>query len=204
MQPKMLRVLQEREVVPVGSEKLHKVDVRVVAATNLDIEEAVAAGRFREDLYYRLAVIPIHLPPLRQRPEDIPPLLRHFAAKAGFPHVSFTKESLELLASYAWPGNVRELENIVTRMMILREGDIIGIEDLPQKILTRQTHAGQTAIVNLPPEGYSLEQLEREVVIEALKRNDWNKSAAAVFLKIPRHVLLYRLEKYGIDSPGKK
>jgi two-component system NtrC family response regulator len=99
---------------------------------------------------------------------------------------------------------VRELENLVTRMMILREGDTIGIEDLPKKIMTRQKHEGQMSVVNLPPEGYSLEQLEREVVIEALERNDWNKSAAAAFLKIPRHVLLYRLEKYGIDSHPKK
>ena len=93
---------------------------------------------------------------------------------------------------------------MVTRMMILREGDTIGIEDLPKKILTRQKQEGQMAVVNLPPEGYSLEQLEREVVVEALKRTNWNKSAAAAFLKIPRHVLLYRLEKYGIGAPSKK
>jgi len=204
MQPKLLRVLQEREVVPVGSEKTQKIDVRVLAATNLDIEGAVAAGRFREDLYYRLSVIPVHLPPLRQRPEDIPLLLRHFASKAGFPGVSFTREALDALTSYAWPGNVRELENIVTRIMLLREGDTVGLEGLPKKILIRQDREGQRAVVNLPPEGYSLEQLEREVVVEALERNGWNKSAAAAFLKIPRHVLLYRLEKYGIDSPPPK
>ena len=141
---------------------------------------------------------------MRQRPEDIPLLLRHFAARVGCPHVVFAKETLKALSAYPWPGNVRELENLVTRMMILREGDTIGIEDLPKKIMTRQKHEGQMSVVNLPPEGYSLEQLEREVVIEALERNDWNKSAAAVFLKIPRHVLLYRLEKYGIAAPSKK
>jgi two-component system NtrC family response regulator len=204
MQPKLLRVLQEKEVEPVGAARVQKIDVRVVAATNLDIDELVTAGRFREDLYYRLSVIPIHLPPLRQRPEDIPLLLRHFAARVGCPHVVFAKETLKALSAYPWPGNVRELENLVTRMMILREGDTIGIEDLPKKILTRQKHEGQMAVVNLPPEGYSLEQLEREVVVEALERNNWNKSAAAAFLKIPRHVLLYRLEKYGIDNPPKK
>jgi len=204
MQPKLLRVLQEREVVPVGSEKTQKIDVRVVAATNLDIEGAVAAGRFREDLFYRLSVIPVHLPSLRQRPEDIPLLLRHFAAKTGSPRVFFTQEALEALTSYAWPGNVRELENIVTRIMLLREGDTIGLEGLPKKILTRQEREGQKAVVNLPPEGYPLEQLEREVVVEALERNGWNKSAAAAFLKIPRHVLLYRLEKYGINSSPQK
>jgi len=204
MQPKLLRVLQEKEVFPVGSGKIQKIDVRVVAATNLDIEELVATGRFREDLYYRLSVIPIHLPPLRQRPEDIPLLLRHFAAKAGCSHIVFAKELLEALSAYPWPGNVRELENMVTRMMILREKDIIGIDDLPKKIPTRQKHEEQIAVINLPKEGYSLEQLEREVVIEALQRNDWNKSAAAAFLKIPRHVLLYRLEKYRIDSRPQK
>jgi two-component system NtrC family response regulator len=204
MQPKLLRVLQEKEVLPVGSGKIQKIDVRVVAATNLDIEELVAAGRFREDLYYRLSVIPIHLPPLRQRLEDIPLLLRHFAARAGYAHVMFAKETLDALTAYPWPGNVRELENLVTRMMILREGDTIGVEDLPKKIMMRQKHEGNIAVVNMPPEGYSLEQLEREVVIEALERNNWNKSAAAAFLKVPRHVLLYRLEKYGIDSPPKK
>jgi two-component system NtrC family response regulator len=204
MQPKLLRVLQEKEVLPVGSGKIQKIDVRVVAATNLDIEELVATGRFREDLYYRLSVIPIHLPPLRQRPEDIPLLLRHFAARAGCSHIVFAKELLEALSAYPWPGNVRELENMVTRMMILREKDIIGIDDLPKKVLTRQKHEEQIAVINLPKEGYSLEQLEREVVIEALQRNDWNKSAAAAFLKIPRHVLLYRLEKYKIDSRPQK
>ncbi|MHB8138153.1 MAG: sigma-54-dependent transcriptional regulator [Smithellaceae bacterium] len=204
MQPKLLRVLQEKEVLPVGSGKIQKIDVRVVAATNLDIEEMVAAGRFREDLYYRLSVIPIHLPPLRQRLEDIPPLLRHFAAKAGYPHVAFAKETLEALTAYPWPGNVRELENMVTRLIIMREGDMIGADALPKKIMMRQKHEGQMAVVNMPPEGYSLEQLEREVVIEALERNNWNKSAAAAFLKVPRHVLLYRLEKYGIDRHSKK
>jgi len=204
MQPKLLRVLQEKEVLPVGSSKSHKVDVRVVAATNSDIEELVAAVRFREDLYYRLSVIPIHLPPLRQRPGDIPLLVRHFASKAGCRHVVFSREAMDALTSYPWPGNVRELENMVTRMMILREKDTIGVEDLPKKILTPHEHEGSAAIINLPPEGYSLEQLEREVVIEALERNDWNKSAAAAFLKIPRHILLYRLEKFGIANQPKK
>jgi len=204
MQPKLLRVLQEKEVEQVGAAKTQKIDVRVVAATNLAIEDAVAAGHFREDLYYRLSVIPIHMPPLRQRQGDIPLLLRHFAAKAECPQVIFAKETLEALRVYPWPGNVRELENMVTRMMILREKDIIGIEDLPKEILMQHKHGGQTVVVDLPPEGYSLEQLEREIVTKALEQNNWNKSAAASFLKIPRHVLLYRLEKYGIASPFKK
>ena len=204
MQPKLLRVLQEKEISQVGSDKIQKIDVRVIAATNLDIATAVSQGRFREDLYYRLSVIPLHLPPLRQRPSDIPLLVRHFAAKAGHPQVVFTKEALAALTGYPWPGNVRELENAVTRILILRRGDTLGIEDLPEKILSGQKPDGRGGIVNLPPEGYPLEQLEREVVIEALERNNWNKSASAAFLKIPRHVLLYRLEKYGISAPVKK
>jgi two-component system NtrC family response regulator len=204
MQPKLLRVLQEKEVAQVGSDKIQKVDVRIVAATNLDIETAVSQGRFREDLYYRLSVIPIHLPPLRQRPSDIPLLVRHFAAKAGYPQVVFTKEAMAALTIYPWPGNVRELENTVTRILILRRGDTLGIEDLSEKILSGLRPDGRGTIFNLPPEGYPLEQLEREVVVEALERNNWNKSAAAAFLKIPRHVLLYRLEKYDISGPGKK
>jgi two-component system NtrC family response regulator len=204
MQPKLLRVLQDMEVSQVGSGKSIKIDVRVLAATNLDIEAAVSQGRFREDLYYRLSVIPVHLPPLRQRPADIPLLVRHFAAKTGHPQVAFTDEALAALTGYPWPGNVRELENTVTQTLILRRSDMIGIQDLPQKILSGQKPAVHGAIVNLPPEGYSLDRLEREVVLEALERNNWNKSAAAAFLKIPRHVLLYRLEKYDITGRPKK
>jgi len=200
MQPKLLRVLQEKEIEPVGSGRIQKIDVRVVAATNREIEEAVATGSFRADLYYRLSVIPIHLPPLRQRTADIPLLVHHFAVKAGFHKILFTKDVLEALSRYSWPGNVRELENAINRILILRHGDTISIEDLPEKIRSPQKH-GQSAIVSLPPEGYSLEQLEREIIVEALERNNWNKSAAAVFLRIPRHVLLYRLEKYGIEAP---
>jgi two-component system NtrC family response regulator len=203
MQPKLLRVLQEKEITPIGADKVQKTDVRVIAATNQDIEAAVGAGLFREDLYYRLSVIPISLPPLRQRPSDIPLLTHHFAVKAGFPGVVFTKEASAALAGYPWPGNVRELENTITRMLILRHADMVGIEDVPEKIMTWRQQE-RSAIVHLPPEGYSLEQLEREVVMEALERNNGNKSAAAAFLKIPRHVLLYRLEKYGIESPPKK
>ncbi len=203
MQPKLLRVLQEKEITPVGAARVQKIDVRVIAATNQDVEAAVSSGRFREDLYYRLSVIPIHLPPLRQRPADVSLLVRHFAAKAGSSQVVFAKEALAMLSGYPWPGNVRELENTITRTLILRHGDAIRVEDLPEKILNWRSHE-RTAIVHLPPEGYSLEQLEREIVVEALERNNWNKSAAAAFLKIPRHVLLYRLEKYDISAVSKK
>ena len=203
LQPKLLRALQEKTVEQVGGTKEQKLDVRVVAATNLDIEKAIADGVFREDLYYRLAVIPLHLPPLRQRRDDIPLLLRHFCSKHGAERVSFDKQSLAILTGYSWPGNVRELENLVERLLIMRAGDIITFGDLPDKIRNGRETAGLTNVVNLPDEGYSLEQLEREVVVQALERNQWNQAAAARFLRIPRHTLIYRLEKYEIEVPLK-
>jgi len=207
LQPKLLRALQERTVEPVGGTKELKLDVRVVAATNLDIEKAIAEGVFREDLYYRLAVIPIHLPPLRQRSDDIPLLLRHFSIKHGAGSVTFDKQSLATLTAYAWPGNVRELENTVERLLILRNVDTITRDDLPDKIrndeATPPAAAHSGGIINLPDEGYSLEQLEREIVVQALERNGWNQTAASRFLRIPRHTLIYRMEKYEIVPPHK-
>jgi DNA-binding NtrC family response regulator len=199
----VLRALQEKVVEPVGGTVALQLDVRVVAATNLDMEQALRDGTFREDLYYRLAVIPIHIPPLRERKDDIPLLLKHFAAKHGVGAAAFSSEAVEALAAYPWPGNVRELENTVERILLLREGDVVAVEDLPEKVRGVRRSGATGSIVNLPPEGYSLEQLEREIVLEALERNDWNQTAAARFLKIPRHVLIYRMEKYEIVPPRK-
>ncbi|HWQ26876.1 MAG TPA: sigma-54 dependent transcriptional regulator [Chlorobaculum sp.] len=201
LQPKLLRVLQEKEIDPVGSLKSQKVDVRVVSATNLDIEKAVSDGHFREDLYYRLAVIEIHLPPLRQRRADIPLLIRYFCSKPGNDRITFDDNALDLLSKYSWPGNVRELQNTVERLMIMRNSDTISSGELPDKF--RQSGTQKCAIINLPDEGCSLEELEREIVIEALERNGWNQTAAARFLRIPRHVLIYRLEKFGIELPNR-
>jgi DNA-binding NtrC family response regulator len=203
LQPKLLRALQERSVEPVGGGSPQKLDVRVVAATNADLEKEIAAGEFREDLYYRLAVIPIHLPPLRRRAEDIPLLVRHFAAKHGGQSVTFAPEVVEAFQRYPWPGNVRELENAVERLLIMRSGDLIEAIDLPEK-LRGQGATAWGGVVNLPPDGYSLEQLEREVVIQALEKNDWNQTAAARFLRIPRHTLIYRMEKYRIVPEERK
>ena len=199
LQPKLLRVLQEKEVESVGSVKARKVDARVVAATNRDIEKAVADGTFREDLYYRLAVIEIHMPPLRERKEDIPLLVRYFCMKHGAERVSFDNGALAAFAAWPWPGNVRELENTVERLLIMRNGDTIGAADLPEKVI--RVRSSKHPVVHLPDEGYPLEQLEREIVVESLERNAWNQTAAARFLSIPRHVLLYRMEKYGITMP---
>ncbi len=204
LQPKLLRALQEKVVEPVGGTKPYRLDVRLVAATNLDMEKALADGSFREDLYYRLSVIPIHLPPLRERPEDISLLLRHFCTKHGSAQVAFDKPALAALTAYAWPGNVRELENTVERLLIMRNGDTITLDELPDKIRSGNgSMPGPSAIINLPPEGYPLEQLEHEVVVQALERNQWNQAAAARFLRIPRHTLIYRMDKYAITPPEK-
>lgn len=202
LQPKLLRALQEKVVEPVGGAGFHQLDVRVVAATNLDLEQALGDGSFREDLYYRLAVIPVHMPPLRERREDIPLLLKHFAARHGCAGVAFERDALDALIGYHWPGNVRELENMVERLLIMRTGDSISWGDLPGKIRSRGAPA-VVPVVTLPDEGYPLEQLERDVVVEALRRNNWNRTNAARFLRIPRHVLIYRMEKYGIVPPKK-
>ncbi|MBU5636034.1 sigma-54 dependent transcriptional regulator [Geomonas sp. Red69] len=203
LQPKLLRVLQERVVEPVGGTSLQKIDLRVVAATNADLERWIAEGKFREDLYYRLSVIPVQLPPLRERVEDVPLLIRYFCGKFGAEAVTFSKEALQRLQEYAWPGNVRELENTVERLLIMREGDQIGVDELPAKIAAAAP-APEGGVLRLPAGGYSLEQLEMEVVLEALNRCDWNQTAAARFLRIPRHTLIYRMEKYNISQPGRK
>ena len=202
LQPKLLRALQEKEVEPVGGTKLQKIDVRIVSATNLDIDKAIANGTFREDLYYRLAVIPLHLPPLRERRKDIPLLIKYFCGKYCSDKVTFAQNALETLVMYQWPGNVRELENTVERLLIMRDGEVISLEDLSEKL--RSNSSPGNAVVMLPDEGYSLEQLEREVVVQALERNHWNQTAAARFLRIPRHTLIYRMEKYCIVLPGDK
>jgi two-component system NtrC family response regulator len=199
LQPKLLRALQEKEIEPVGGHA-RSVDVRIVAATNRDIEAAMREGRFREDLYYRLAVIPIHLPPLRERRGDIPLLIRHFLAKHGAAALQVDAAAEQALVQYDWPGNVRELENALERMILLRRGEVIERGDLPPKIAGRAVKSG--GVLNLPDDGYPLEQLEREVVVEALQRNGWNQTKAAAFLRIPRHTLVYRMEKYAIKRDG--
>ncbi|HKJ04949.1 MAG TPA: sigma-54 dependent transcriptional regulator [Geopsychrobacteraceae bacterium] len=196
LQPKLLRSLQEQVIEPVGGGPEH-IDVRVVAATNRDLEQAMQDGQFREDLYYRLAVVPIELPPLRERREDIPLLFDFFMKKhradAG---ITVAVDVFETLADYQWPGNVRELENVVEQMLILRQSDQLCAKDLPLRI--GRSAPAVSGVLNLPKEGYSLETLEREAVEQALAYCQGNKTRAAAFLQVPRHTLLYRLEKYSI------
>ena len=200
LQPKLLRVLQEMEVEPVGG-KPRSVNVRIVAATNQDVETAIEEGRFREDLYYRLSVIPIELPPLRDRAEDIPLLIRHFLERfsSGAP-LDVSNEALDFMTAYPWPGNIRELQNTVERMIILSQGDQIKLQDLPVKLRTAKP-LKRNRVVELPPEGYPLEEIERDAVIQALERNNWNKTRAAEFLQVPRHTLIYRMDKYEVEKP---
>ncbi len=196
VQVKLLRAIQERQIQPVGSEKIMNLDIRIIAATNLDLVQRIAKGAFREDLYYRLSVIPLFIPPLRERTEDIPALVAHFLKKFDAPaDVQFSPAALGLMKAYPWPGNIREMQNVVERCIILRKAPLIEATDL--NLPGMETKASLFSPV-IPDEGISLEEIERAYVIKALEKAGQNRSEAARLLKIPRHVLLYRLEKYNL------
>ncbi len=198
LQAKILRALQERQVDRVGGTRPVPVDVRIIAATNKDIEREVREGRFREDLYYRLSVVTLHLPALRDRRDDIPLLAEHFLRKFNPGSVvRIAPDALSLLSGYGWPGNVRELENVVQRASVLKRGDAITAEDLPDK-LKKEKMSVENIILNLPDEGVSLEDLEKNLILKALERHKGNQTRAAEFLGITRPTLIYRMEKYGI------
>ena len=195
IQVKLLRAIQEKEVQPVGAEKPIDVDIRIIAATNLDLKKRITREEFREDLYYRLSVIPLLIPPLRERVEDIPALVNHFLKKYDAPaDITFSSAALNMLKKYAWPGNIREMQNLVERCVILRKSKIINIEDL--NLINPKTSSSALNIF-IPDKGISLEEVEKNYILKALEKAHQNKSKAARLLKIPRHVLLYRLEKYG-------
>jgi two-component system response regulator PilR (NtrC family) len=207
MQVKLLRALQERKVKPVGGVEERPVDVRVVAATNRDLEAEVAQGGFRQDLYYRLNVIQVHLPPLRQRRDDIPLLVEHFvkryAAELGKRMAGVSPEALAALCAYDYPGNVRELENLVERAVTLEPTATIQRSSLPD-FGPRGASAAPT--VELPPEGVEIDRLladyEREIVTRALKQTGGVRKDAARLLGITFRSLRYRLEKLGIATGG--
>jgi two-component system NtrC family response regulator len=197
LQAKLLRVIQERIVEPVGGEKSVEIDVRLLAATNDNLQERVKQGNFREDLFYRLNVIPLKIPSLRERREDIPLLVQEFLNRFS-PTVSIQADNslIEKLKSHYWPGNIRELENLVERMVVLRKSDKLTPSDLPPEYLSPQSFAVAT------DEGLGFHEAEKQLVLSALERNGWNKSKAAAQLKIPRHILLYRMKKYDIRPPN--
>ena len=197
LQAKLLRAIQERVVAPVGAEQPEAVDVRLIAASNRDLYAAIGQGTFREDLYYRLGVILLHLPPLRERREDIPGLVAHFLLKVGAPAgVRFSAGALARLKGHHWPGNIRELQNIVERAVILRRGLLIEAAEL--QLAAAPQPATPNGLPEIPDEGLSLEAVEQGLIKKALLKANGNRSEAARLLKIPRHVLIYRLEKFKI------
>jgi transcriptional regulator with GAF, ATPase, and Fis domain len=209
LQVKLLRVLQERKVDPVGGTRSVDVDVRVIAATNKDLGEEVKAGRFREDLYYRLQVVPVTLPPLREREGDVELLARHFlekqASELGRPDLCFSDESIRALSSYGWPGNIRELENVVERVAILSEGDEIPAAQLPEYLQQGpRMPAVPSFDVSLPPMGVDFNALvddyENKLISTALLQTGGNKKAAAKLLGLNRTTLVEKIKKKGLES----
>jgi two-component system response regulator HydG len=193
-QVKLLRVLQEREIVPVGSTSPIKVDVRVIAATNEDLEQKMDDGVFRKDLFYRLNVIPLHIPPMKERQTDIPLLtdyfLKKYCTKMGVPLKKISSGASQVMMRYSWPGNVRELENAIERAIVLQEGDTVRIGDLPEKM-----------IQETPKQVFgSLKEKEKEAIASALEETGWNAAKAARTLGIHPSTLYRKLKRYGMDK----
>lgn len=193
VQVKLLRILQEREFERLGSNKVRQIDVRVVAATNVDLRAALEEGRFREDLYYRLNIVPINIPPLRDRKEDIPALARRFAGNA----CDFTPDALDKLMAHNWPGNVRELENVIERSLVLANCNPLKSTDIKLDDFHRARPIPDGLFL---PEGMTLDEYEQAVIREALKRANGNKSQAARLLGLTRNALRYRLTQMGLDA----
>jgi two-component system NtrC family response regulator len=205
LQVRLLRVLQEREFQRVGGNRSYKTDVRIIAATSRDLKKAVQSGHFRDDLFYRLNVVPIHIPPLRERREDIPLLLDHFfkefakdmdrSAPLVAPEVS------SLLLDYSYQGNVRELTNIVERLLVICSNGKITCQDLPQEVREEavETQGSTKLLKELPNDGVPLQELEKELILKTLKMTSWNKTAAARMLGMTRRLLYLRLAQYGFS-----
>lgn len=216
LQVKLLRVLQEREFTPIGSTSTKKVDVRIIAATNSNLKEMVKEGKFREDLYYRLNIINIEIPPLRERKEDIIPLLRFMVKKVAnrlnMKEKDFSKEALNALLNYNYPGNVRELENIVERAMALSSSDYIDISDLPKEVIesadrvfsgeVRKIKSALFFVENMGLDEY-LKKFEKKIIMEALEKCKWRKTKAANLLKIKRTTLIERMKRLEIPLKRK-
>jgi len=203
LQAKLLRVLEEKTFKRVGGTADIRVDVRVIAATNRNLQDEVKKGRFREDLFYRLNVLPVALPPLRARADDIPTLVEYFIDSYN---AEFKKrvrgvsgEALRRLQTYAWPGNIRELRNAVERAMLLVEGDELTADQFP---VASGAGARLTEGVDLPPSGIDLEQLERSLLVQALERSGWNQTRAGTLLGLNRDQIRYRIEKFKLERPA--
>ena len=204
MQAKLLRALQERKIRRVGGTHEMNVDVRVIAATNRDLRAMVTDGRFRDDLYYRINVLSIDVPPLRERREDIPVLIDYFLKKhtknTSRLVTGLTPETKKLMNEYSWPGNVRQLESAIERAILLSEGDLITAEDLPTEVRQEVGPASEGAF-KLPAEGINFEDVERNLITQAMEQTDYNITKAAKLLGLTFRTLQYRLEKFGIKKP---
>ena len=195
-QVKLLRALQEREIIPVGGTKPVKINVRLIAATNADLEKEVAEGRFRTDLFYRLNVIPLQLPPLRARRDDIPLLIEHFLQRLSpGGEKQIDGEAVKVLMRYDWPGNVRELENVIERAVILNEGGALRLADLPEKVVRGPARKG-SLVIDTPT--LTLEELEKEYILKVLQYTNWQKKRASEMLGINPSTLYRKLIGYGI------
>ncbi|MEF3697997.1 sigma-54-dependent transcriptional regulator [Desulfolutivibrio sp.] len=206
LQVKLLRVLQERKIERVGGSETIEVDIRVLAATNKNLEEAVAAGEFREDLFYRLNVVRLDMPPLRERREDIPILAAHFleryAAENNKPFKGFSPEAIDYLTAYEWPGNVRQLQNVIERCVVLSSGEVIGVEDLPLEIKDEESQY-KSAVDLLPVRinlNETLEKIELALVRRALARSNFVQVKAAEMLGLSKSLLQYKLKKYKLTG----
>ena len=200
-QVKLLRVVQQREVIPVGATDAEPIDVRIIAATNRDLEEEIKRGNFRRDLFYRLNVIAIHLPPLRSRRDDIPLLAEAFLQAAGIqrgePPKRLSEDALELLMSYSWPGNVRELENAIERAVILCAGPVIGVTTLPERLAERRA---EPLVSERTTQNPTLETIERAYILWVLQSEQGNKTRAAEVLGIDPSTLHRKLARYGVEA----
>ncbi|HKB70166.1 MAG TPA: sigma-54 dependent transcriptional regulator [Thermoanaerobaculia bacterium] len=204
LQGKILRALQEKEIRRVGGNEAIPVDARVLAATNRELEQMMKEGTFREDLYYRLNVIPIVLPPLRDRREDIPEIAERFVRRAaeehGQPLREISPEAMRVLVAYDWPGNVRQLESILERAVLLSEGGGVEVDDLPPEI-RRPRSAAASIHVEIPAEGIDIEEVERALLLQAMEKSDWVIARAAKLVHLTYRTMQYRLEKFGIRKP---
>ena len=203
VQAKLLRLIQNREIKPLGSSEIIAVDIRILAATNKVIEQEIKNGRFREDLYYRLNVIPIQIPPLRERKTDIPVLIEHFLKKYNSIHSKsinkLNNDALSLLLKYNWPGNVRQLESVIERTVLLTEGNTITKDDLPLELRVTPIEINKYEF-DLPEAGINFYELEKEILVQAMKKSDGVIAKAANLLGMSYRTLQYRLEKFGINK----
>jgi two-component system NtrC family response regulator len=201
LQVRLLRVIQEREIDKIGYPKPIPINVRIIAATNRNLRAQIEDGQFREDLFYRLSVVTIELPPLRERRDDIPLLLQHFLKKHceryQLPIPSPAEDALDVLTRYEWPGNVRELENAIESLVVLGKSDVIRSEDLPAHIRNARSRISAISL-KLPDEGISLEDIEKEIIVQALEKHQGNQTRTARYLNISRKTLIYRMEKFGL------